>query len=298
MEQLNHYVEEFLNFLTIERGLADNTKTAYRTDLIKFSKYLKKLKLETLQEITRKHITNFLINEKEKGISARSIGRRLVALKTFFRFLVSERILNENITDTLDSPKLWKTLPGVLSVQEVEKLLKAPKLTDPLGIRDRAMIELLYATGLRVSELVSVKVDDINLQAAFVRSIGKGSKERIVPMGGKAIEWIQKYMDRVRIKNKKGKDSPFLFLTIRGTKLTRQEFWLRLRKHANEVRIKKKISPHTLRHSFATHLLSNGADLRLVQEMLGHADISTTQIYTHVDSDRLKKIHKEYHPRS
>lgn len=298
MEQLNYYIDEFINFLSVERGLAENTKVSYKHDLRKFSGYLKKKKVETLNSITRKHITQFLMNEKEAGISSRSIGRRLVAIKTFFKFLVNERVLSEDVTSTLDSPKLWKTLPGVLSVQEVDKLLKAPKLTEPLGIRDRAMIELLYASGLRVSELVGVKIVDVNLEAGFVRSIGKGSKERIVPLGKKALEWIQKYLERVRIKIKKGKDSPFLFLTDRGSKLTRQEFWYRLRKHANEVRIKKKISPHTLRHSFATHMLANGADLRLVQEMLGHTDISTTQIYTHVDSDRLKNIHKQYHPRS
>lgn len=298
MAQLNYYIEEFLNFLSVERGLAQNTKIAYRTDLKKFDQYLEKQKIDSLPNVTRKHITNFLMDEKEKGIGSRSLGRRLVAIKTFFRFLVNERILNEDITTTLDSPKLWKTLPGVLTLQEVEKLMKAPKLTDPLGIRDRAMIELLYATGLRVSELVNVKIVDVNLEAAFVRSIGKGSKERIVPLGGKALEWIGKYLERVRIKVKKGKESPYLFLTDRGSKMTRQEFWHRLKKHATEVRIKKKISPHTLRHSFATHMLSNGADLRLVQEMLGHADISTTQIYTHVDSDRLKNIHKQFHPRS
>ncbi len=298
MEQIDHYIEEFLNFLSVERGLAENTKVSYKNDLKKFSAYLKKLKIESLQAITRKQITNFLMDEKEQGIGSRSIGRRLVALKTFFRFLVNERILNEDVTNTLDSPKLWKTLPGVLSQEEVEKLMLAPKLTDPLGIRDRAMIELLYAAGLRVSELVNVKVVDVNLEAGFVRSIGKGSKERIVPLGGKAKEWIQKYLDRVRGENKKGKESPHLFLTDRGGKLTRQEFWMRLKEYAEQARIKKKVSPHTLRHSFATHLLSNGADLRFVQEMLGHADISTTQIYTHVDSDRLKNIHRQFHPRA
>jgi len=298
MDQFKNQIDEFLNFLSVERGLSANTQSAYQTDLKKFAVYLNEKKISNIQKITRKNITNFLMDEKEKGIGSRSIGRRLVAIKTFFRFLVNERLVQEDITATLDSPRLWKTLPGVMSVEEVEKLLRAPDLTDPLGIRDRAMMELLYASGLRVSELVGVKTDNINLKAGFVRSLGKGSKERIVPLGKKAIEWIEKYIQRVRSKWKKSGDSPYLFLSERGKNLTRQEFWYRLRKYAQESRIKKKISPHTLRHSFATHMLSNGADLRFVQEMLGHADISTTQIYTHVDSDRIKKIHKQFHPRA
>lgn len=298
MDPFKNQIDEFLNFLSVERGLSANTKTAYQTDLKKFAAYLNEKKISDIQKVTRKDITHFLMDEKEKGIGSRSIGRRLVAIKTFFRFLVNERLVQEDITGTLDSPRLWKTLPGVMSVAEVEKLLKAPDLTDPLGIRDRAMMELLYASGLRVSELVGVKADNVNLKGGFVRSLGKGSKERIVPLGKKASEWIEKYIHRVRSKWNHSGDSPYLFLTERGKNLTRQEFWYRLRKYAQEARIKKKISPHTLRHSFATHMLSNGADLRFVQEMLGHADISTTQIYTHVDSDRMKKIHKQFHPRA
>lgn len=298
MNPFQQPVAEFLNFLSVERGLSPNTKTAYETDLKKFASFLEKKKVRSLQKITRKQITDFLMDEKEQGIGPRSLGRRLVAIKTFFRFLVNERLLQEDITNTLDSPKLWKTLPGVMTVEEVEKLMKMPDLTQPLGIRDRAMIELLYASGLRVSELVGVKSEDVNLKAGFVRSFGKGSKERIVPLGKKALEWIGKYKERVRPKLSKNKDSNTLFLSEKGGGISRQEFWYRLKQYAADAKIKKKISPHTLRHSFATHLLSNGADLRLVQEMLGHADISTTQIYTHVDSDRLKKIHKQFHPRS
>lgn len=292
------YIDEFLNFLSVERGLSPNTRAAYGTDLKRFAAYLEKQQLLDLSKVTRREITDFLMAEKGESISSRSLGRRLVALKTFFRFLVQERLIPEDVTSTLDSPKLWKTLPDVMTVEEVESLLRAPNLTEPLGVRDRAMLELLYASGLRVSELVSVKVEDVDLHVGFVRSVGKGSKERIVPLGAKAVEWIGKYLEKVRPKFLKDKPTPYLFLTERQNRLTRQEFWYRLKKYAAAAKIKKTISPHTLRHSFATHLLSNGADLRIVQEMLGHADISTTQIYTHIDGNRLKNIHKQFHPRA
>lgn len=292
------YINEFLNFLSVERGLSPNTRAAYGTDLKKFAAYLEKEGVTELSQVTRKQITDFLMAEKGNNISSRSLGRRLVALKMFFRFLVKERLLQTDATITLDSPKLWKTLPGVMSIEEVEKLLQAPNLTDPLGIRDRAMLELLYASGLRVSELVGTKIQDVDLQVGFIRVMGKGSKERIVPLGGKAIEWIGKYIQKVRPKLAGDAQSPYLFLTDRRTRLSRQEFWYRLKRYAAAAKIKKEISPHTLRHSFATHLLSNGADLRIVQEMLGHADISTTQIYTHIDANRLKSIHKQFHPRA
>lgn len=293
-----HYINEFLNYLSVERGLAPNTRAAYGTDLKKFAAYLEKEGVADLSRVTRKQITDFLMAEKGNNISSRSLGRRLVALKMFFRFLVKERLLQTDVTSTLDSPKLWKTLPDVMSVEEVEKLLQAPNLTDPLGIRDRAMLELLYASGLRVSELVGTKIQDVDLQVGFIRVMGKGSKERIVPLGGKAIEWIGKYIQKVRPKLAGDAPTPYLFLTDRRTCLTRQEFWYRLKRYAAAAKIKKEISPHTLRHSFATHLMANGADLRIVQEMLGHADISTTQIYTHVDGNRLKSIHKQFHPRA
>lgn len=298
MNPLERHIEAFLNFLKVERGLSANTCLAYGTDLKKFAQHLAKNQVLDLARVTRKQITEFLMAEKGRSISSRTLGRRLVAIKTFFRFLLNERLISEDATSTLDSPRLWKTLPGVMSVEEVEKLLQAPNLTQPLGIRDRAMLELLYASGLRVSELVAVKVADIDLKVGFIRVMGKGSKERIVPLGGKALEWVGKYLQKVRPQLAGDSTDPHLFLSERRTKITRQEFWYRLKQYAAAARIKKEISPHTLRHSFATHLLSNGADLRIVQEMLGHADISTTQIYTHIDGNRLKKIHKQFHPRA
>jgi len=285
----------FLDHLSVERGLSQNTLLAYRRDLERYFTFLEK-KNFSFQKIGREEIRSFMIAEKESGISARSIGRRLVAFRTFYRFLVGEGILKEDPTALLDSPKLWRKLPDVLSVAEVNRLLAAPSGRRWIDLRDRAFLETLYATGLRASEVVSLRLEDLHLDVGFLQCLGKGGKERIVPIGKQAIQAIQKYLERGRPKVSRGKENA-VFLSRLGRHLSRQSLWKILRKSAREARLSKRITPHTLRHSFASHLLEGGADLRVVQEMLGHSDISTTQLYTHVDRGRLKAIHEKFHPR-
>lgn len=291
-------VENFLNYLSVERSLSRNTIISYRADLEKYVKYLKSSNINSLSEATRKNIGDFMFGLKGAGLSAVSIARNLAAIKVFYRFLVRERILAADPSSLLDSPKLWKKIPDVLSSLEVESLLGAPDLKTTRGLRDKAILELMYAAGLRVSETVNIKIQDLNFDAGFLRCIGKGSKERIVPLGRESISAIKKYLENARPKlaREKSADS-FLFLSRLGKKISRQSFWKLIKYYAACAGIKKDIRPHTLRHSFATHLLERGADLRSVQEMLGHADISTTQIYTHIDKNRLKMIHKNFHPR-
>ena len=235
---------------------------------------------------------------KDKGLSGNTVGRELAAIKGFYRFLVLERYLKRDITSIMSAPKLWKKLPEVLRLDEVEKLLKKPNLKNWLGIRDRAALELIYATGMRVSEITDLTNENLNLEVGFVKCRGKGQKERIVPLGREAAKAIERYLKKVRPNLlRKNKPSDHLFLTRLGRKMSRQTFWKMIKKYLKQTRIKKEVSPHTLRHSFATHLLERGADLRIVQEMLGHANISTTQIYTHINKERLKSIHRKYHPR-
>jgi len=254
--------------------------------------------------------------QKDKGIAANSIARRLAAIKAFYRFLVRERILKADPTSLIDSPKLWKKIPQTLSLNEVDALLTRPNIRDAQGIRDRAILETLYATGMRVSEAVNLKIDNVNLDIGFLRCIGKGNKERVIPMGTKAINSLKRYLEISRphllnpLRNTKAlkerskisdrvnkKESEFLFLNRFGKRISRQSLWKIIKKYAREARIKKPVRPHILRHSFATHLLERGADLRSVQEMLGHSNISTTQIYTHINKERLKTIHRMFHPR-
>lgn len=292
--------EEFLDYLTVEKGLSGNTIDAYRRDLYKYIDFLdKEKKINHIREAKHSDITDFMMLEKDKGLSPNSVSRNLVAIKVFHRFLARERYVKENVADVLDSPKLWKHLPDVLSVSEIEQILKVPNLKNWMGIRDRTILELLYATGMRVSELATLAMDNVNIDVGFLKCIGKGEKERIVPVGKQAKEMLCRYMDKVRPKllKKQAKTSRFVFLSRLGKSISRQSIWKIIKKYANAVRIKKKITPHTLRHSFATHMLERGADLRVVQELLGHADISTTQIYTHIDKERLKAIHRKYHPR-
>ncbi|MBM3243993.1 MAG: site-specific tyrosine recombinase XerD, partial [Candidatus Omnitrophica bacterium] len=234
---------------------------------------------------------------KDEGIAANSVARRLAAIRMFHRFLARERILKSDPSTLVDSPKLWKKVPDTLTINEIESLIAQPNLRYVLGIRDRAILETMYATGMRVSEVVNLKKDNVNLGVGFLRCIGKGNKERVIPLGKKAIAGIERYLKLSRPKLLKNKESEYLFISRFGKKISRQSFWKIIKKYAKAARIKKAIKPHTLRHSFATHLLEHGADLRSVQEMLGHSDISTTQIYTHVNKDRLKSIHKQFHPR-
>lgn len=291
-------LEEFLNYLSVERGLSKNTIASYRTDLLHFISHLEAKGVKNIDEIKRQEITDYLLHLKDRGISSNSISRALVAVKMFYRFLVQEHLAADDVAGILESPRLIRPLPNVLSAGEVDKLLNAPDTRNWMGIRDKAALELIYATGMRVSEMVDLTTDGLNLDVGFIRCKGKGNKERIVPVGKAARNSISRYMERVRPRLLKQKDDAHLFLTRLGRKVSRQSFWKMIKKYAKRARIKKKIAPHTLRHSFATHLLERGADLRVVQEMLGHADISTTQIYTHINKERLKSIHKQFHPRA
>jgi len=295
MEEL---IGQFLNFLSVERGLARNTISSYRADLTRFLSRLKARGVTSVDAASKGDLKEYIIYLKERGLAANSISRNLAAIKTFYKFLVNEKRVRENIASHLESPKLWKKLPNALSVDEVDRLISAPDLRSWRGIRDRASLELLYATGMRVSELTALTLDSVNMDVGFIRCVGKGSKERIIPMGRKAKKALAKYLgrSRARLAGKRGRESA-LFLTRLGGGMSRQNFWKMLKRYARKAGIKKEITPHILRHSFATHLLERGADLRIVQEMLGHADISTTQIYTHVDKERLKSIHHKYHPR-
>ena len=287
--------DQFIHHLRVERGLAENTIQSYSRDLTRFLKFLEARKLSPLT-LSRDDLMDYMAG-LDGELSHRSSARNLSALKMFFRFLVSEGKIKQSPARLLETPKLPLKLPNVLSRSEVEVLLSQPKAVDALGQRDKAMLELLYATGLRVSELVGLKISQANLEAGFVRTMGKGSKERMVPMGGQAVEALRTYLfDRRASLLKKG-PSPYLFLNARGGALTRQGFWKIIKKYGLQAGIKKVITPHLLRHSFASHLLECGADLRAVQVMLGHADISTTQIYTHVTRERLKEIHEKHHPR-
>lgn len=290
-------LEEFINYLNVERGLSLHTLDAYKSDLARFIAFLNKRGVKSLDDATRETIGAYLMVEKARGMSPTSLSRNLAAIKVFFRFLASNRFVRTDITDVIESPKIWKHLPEVLSIDEVEKLLDSPRPTTHYGRRDRALIELMYATGVRVSEAAGLKVADVNLEVGYIRCMGKGSKERIVPLGRVARKALDSYLKLTRPHFLRLRTSEALLLTRQGKPFTRQGLWKIIKGYAKHAKIQKRITPHTLRHSFATHLLSGGADLRIVQEMLGHADISTTQTYTHVDRDRLKSIHKQFHPR-
>ncbi len=294
---MNNLIQEFINYLSVERGLATNTLESYGRDLRQYYQYLGGDNVDP-DAVSRTTIINYLMFLQKQGKATATIARRLAALKAFYQFLVREKRIKTDPTANLESPKLEKRLPRVLTVGEVERLLAQPDPSHPAGLRDRAMLELLYATGIRVSELVSLNLADVNLETGYIRCIGKGSKERIVPLGSLAIHWVQEYLQSGRPKLVKDRQEPALFVNHHGYRLTRQGFWKIVKKYAHDARIDKEITPHTLRHSFATHLLENGADLRSVQEMLGHADISTTQIYTHVTKGRLKEVYARTHPRA
>ncbi len=294
---MKELVDNFLNYLTVERGLSNNTVISYREDLSKYVSFMQKNGVDALSRITKEHITDFMLKEREQGISPNSVARRLAAIRMFHRFLTRERILKSDPSVLIDSPKLWKKVPDTLTVNEVEALISAPNSRNAQGVRDKAIFEVIYATGMRVSEAVNLKKVDVNLDIGFLRCVGKGNKERIIPLGRKAIESVKRYIQDSRPKLLRGKERDSLFVSRLGEKISRQSLWKLIKKYASAARIKKPIKPHVLRHSFATHLLEHGADLRSVQEMLGHSDISTTQIYTHINKDRLKSIHKQFHPR-
>lgn len=294
---MNELINEFLNFLSLERGLAKNTISSYKMDLAKYTNYLKSKNIDSVDKIKKTDVSDFLLGLRDNGLNPSSVSRNLTAIKIFHRFLVSEGRNKEDVTSVFTSPKLWKHIPDTLSVAEVEKIISQPNLKDNQGIRNKAAVELIYATGMRVSELVNLNLTDLNLDVGFVKCMGKGQKERIVPLGKKAKEALERYLRKARPVLLKGRSSNALFLTRLGKKMSRQTFWKIIKYYVRSARIKKRITPHTLRHSFATHLLERGADLRVVQELLGHSDISTTQIYTHINKDRLKSIHQKFHPR-
>ena len=291
-------VEQFLDHVSFEQGLSRKTREAYGDDLANFSRFAQAAGVQSPREVTRKLLLEYLEKERDRGLAVSSIARRLVAIKVFFRYLVQEGLLEKDVTAVMASPRLWKVLPSSLSVKETERLLAAVEGEEPLAVRDRALTELLYASGLRVSELVNLTLEELHLDSGYLRCTGKGNKTRVVPVGGKAKLAIQRYLDEVRPGLARDPAARQVFLTRRGTAFSRKTIWALIHVLALKSDMAKKVSPHTMRHSFATHLLANGAPLRMIQEMMGHADIATTQIYTHVDQNRLKAVHHQFHPRA
>jgi integrase/recombinase XerD len=287
-------IDSFLDTLWMERGLSDNTLSAYRSDLSRFAVWLQQQKID-LVKVEAKEILAYLATAN--NVSARTVARRLSSLRRLYEYLLREDQIKQNPVSNVDAPRLGRTLPKTLTETEVEALLNAPDTEQAMGIRDRTMLELLYATGLRVSELVGLTLQQVNLRQGVVRVTGKGNKERLVPMGEEANVWLERYLNSARSEILNHALSDAMFPSNRGKAMTRQTFWYMVKRYAVVAEIKKTLSPHVLRHAFATHLINHGADLRVVQMLLGHSDISTTQIYTHVARERLKDLHAEHHPR-
>ncbi|WP_423777480.1 site-specific tyrosine recombinase XerD [Dolosigranulum pigrum] len=293
-------LEEYIIYLKIERGLSANTVTSYKRDIEKYLTFLTEKKITQLDEVSRFEILDFLQTLRQSGAADNSIIRMVSSLRKFHQYLKRESIVSDDPMQLIDTPKKASTLPKAISPQAVEQLLEAPDTTTPLGVRDRTILELMYATGLRISELVNLKLSDMHLTMGFIQTMGKGEKERIIPLGEIASQWLDHYLDgaRVYLQDQSAETSEYVFLNSRGKGLSRQGVWKKVKQLALEAGIDQNVTPHTLRHSFATHLLENGADLRMVQELLGHADISTTQIYTHITKTRLKQVYSDYHPRA
>jgi integrase/recombinase XerD len=289
-------IEQFTDALWMEHGLSRNTLTAYRNDLAGLAKWLAP-RGRVLRTARRQDLLGYLSERVVASAKPRTTARLVSSMRRFYRYLVREERLKEDPSVRIETPRIGRPLPDTLSEAEVEALLDAPEVADTLGLRDRAMLELLYACGLRVSELISLTPDQVNLTQGVVRLVGKGNKERLVPLGEEAVDWLQRYIDAGRPELAGGSIARQLFITRRGAGMTRQAFWYRIRHYAIKSGINKPLSPHTLRHAFATHLLNHGADLRVVQMLLGHSDLSTTQIYTHVARERLKELHAQHHPR-
>jgi integrase/recombinase XerD len=294
---LRFQLDRFADFLTLEQGTSALTVEAYQRDIARLAEYARAKGVPAPTDLTSRVLREFVYHLKDVGLSPSSIRRNISAVRTYFRFLMADGAVTRDPSERLETPKRWRTLPDVLSTDEIERLLAAPNLDQPLAFRDRAMLELAYGAGLRVSEWISIGVKDVLYEDMLVRVFGKGSKERLVPIGRKAIGAVATYVRELRPKLEKGEGKGVLFLNAFGRPLSRMGAWKILRGHVDAAGITKAVSPHTLRHSFATHLLEGGADLRAVQEMLGHADISTTQIYTHVDREYLRQVHKQFHPR-
>ena len=290
-------LEQFRDYLGLERGLSARTDDAYGRDVARFALFALVKGARSPTDVQARLVREYVYHLKDLGLAPASIRRNVSAVRTYFQFLVGEGHVVRDPSDRLETPKRWRTLPDVLTVDEVGRLLAAPSIDDPLVFRDRALLELAYGAGLRVSEWIGIGVKDVSLEEALVRVFGKGGKERLVPIGRSAIGALAVYLRELRPRLERGEGKGVLFLNARGAPLTRMGAWKILQKHVEAAGLTKKVTPHTLRHSFATHLLENGADLRAVQEMLGHADISTTQIYTHVDREYLRTVHKQFHPR-
>ena len=293
-------IEEYLIHLKIERDLADNSIESYRRDIKRYLRFLESEQIFEWDNIDRYAIVLFMQRLKEEGKSANSIIRMTSSLRQFHQFLRQEKITSQDVMQSVDTPKKAETLPKVMSLKEVDTLLETPDIETEIGLRDRAILEVMYATGLRISELINLKMDELHLTMGFIQTIGKGNRERILPIGGMAIKYLNDYLEDSRpIFESRAKEmSPFVFLNTRGKGLSRQGVWKNIKKIVQIAGIKQNVTPHMIRHSFATHLLENGADLRIVQELLGHADISTTQIYTHITKARMKDIYNEFHPRA
>lgn len=289
---------DYLHYLKVERGLSENTINSYGIDLKLFLEYLRENEIPSFKQVNKKVIVNYMQSEKNNNKANSSILRSVSSLRKFFQYLAQEKIIEKDPMLLIDTPKKKQHLPQVLTKEEVEKLLRSPNTGQVLGLRDRAMLELMYATGLRISEIINLKLEDLHLTMGTLQTLGKGHKERIVPVGDEAIKWVNRYLEEARPKLLKQKRSNYLFLNFHGNNLTRQGVWKNLKAEVRKAGIQKNITPHTLRHSFATHILENGADLRIVQELLGHADISTTQIYTHLSNKQLADIYNRAHPRA
>ncbi len=291
-------VDSFVSYLAVVKGLSKNSVESYGRDILKFVLYLDNNGVTDAARVDHRNILDFLSHIREQGMNTRSTARILVSIKQFFKFLLTEKVIINDPTFLIRAPKMKISIPDVLSLEDVENLLSAPEENSLEGIRDKAMLEVLYATGVRVSELVQLELNSVNFELGYLLIYGKGGKERIVPVGQVAAKKLNEYLNTSRPKLLKSRKSIYVFVTRRGSRMTRQGFWKLIKGYALKKEINKKLSPHTLRHSFATHLLERGADLRTIQLMLGHSDIATTQIYTHVERERLKEVHKKYHPRS
>lgn len=296
------YKKQFINYLRTEKSLSDNTIQSYSFDLQKFTDYMESNSSSTIDGAGESDILDFIKylrsgDEENEPFSDKSTARMLSTLRSYYKFLESENVIENSPLTNIDTPRQKRELPEVLSLVEIDSILSKPDVSDKLGLRDRAILETMYASGLRVSELINLQIPDIIFDEEFLRVMGKGSKERIVPIGTSALEWVKDYIERSRSQLKNDKSENYLFLNFRGKKLSRMAIWDIVRKYCTAAGIKKDVHPHTLRHSFATHLLEGGADIRIIQEMLGHSDISTTQIYTHIDKEYLIEVHKTFHPR-
>lgn len=294
---MNEFVDEYLNFLTVEKGVSRHTLDAYSRDLNRYMSFMQSRGIHAVADVTPDDVIPYLVQMKKDGLNARSVNRGLAAVRGFYKFLMYEKKIDTNPLANIEKSKVWSRLPDTLNKEEMNLLLRAPGLKTPHAIRDTAMMELMYATGIRVSEIITLTMNSINWQVGYLVVMGKGSKERIVPIGRSAYNCLHEYINHARPGIMKEHATDTLFLNKSGGGLSRQGFWKILRKYAVKVGLQKKVHPHIFRHSFATHLLEGGADLRSVQTMLGHADISTTQIYTHITREQLKHIHKKYHPR-